>query len=157
MIMVILDNSATAMTGFQPHPGVKNHSRGEVNPIDIERVCRAFGASVEVADPFDLQDTKQKLLAMLEEGRFPGQIAIDDFDLPADLVPIRARGPESRGIRKGGNWSRSSQRNGRGEVGPASTSTLRPAWAERSSPSPYASSTGGRVPPISPGPLKMQW
>ena len=55
------------MTGFQPHPGVGNDSREEVNPIDIEGVCRAFGASVTVADPFNLQDTKQKLLAMLQD------------------------------------------------------------------------------------------
>lgn len=67
LIMVILDNSATAMTGFQPHPGVGNDSREEVNPIAIEGVCRAFGASVTVADPFNLQDTKQKLLGMLQD------------------------------------------------------------------------------------------
>lgn len=67
MIMVVLDNSATAMTGFQPHPGVGSSGEGKtVNPIDIEAVCRSFGVKVEVADPFALQDTKQRLLYLLE-------------------------------------------------------------------------------------------
>jgi indolepyruvate ferredoxin oxidoreductase alpha subunit len=68
LIMVILDNSATAMTGFQPHPGVGTNAMGEeVTPIDIEKVCRGFGAKVEVTDPFDLEATKLKLLRMLDD------------------------------------------------------------------------------------------
>lgn len=68
LIMVILDNSATAMTGFQTHPGVGKNAMGEeVAPVDIEAVCRSFGAKVEIADPFDLQGTKRKLLEMLED------------------------------------------------------------------------------------------
>jgi len=68
LIMVILDNSATAMTGFQPHPGVGVNAMGEaVTPIDIEAVCRAFGAKVAVTDPFDLAGTKQKLLQALSD------------------------------------------------------------------------------------------
>jgi len=68
MIMAILDNSATAMTGFQPHPGVGKNAMGEeVTPVDIEGVCRAFGAKVEVTDPFDLETTKLKLLQMLDD------------------------------------------------------------------------------------------
>lgn len=68
MIMIILDNSATAMTGFQPHPGVGKNAIGEeVKPISIEEVCRSFGAKVEVADPFDLQGTKEKLLRALAD------------------------------------------------------------------------------------------
>ncbi|MCP4682390.1 MAG: indolepyruvate ferredoxin oxidoreductase subunit alpha, partial [Desulfobacterales bacterium] len=68
MLMVILDNSATAMTGFQPHPGVGRNAVGEeVTPVDIEGVCRAFGARVKIADPFDLKETQKILLQMLEE------------------------------------------------------------------------------------------
>jgi indolepyruvate ferredoxin oxidoreductase alpha subunit len=68
VIMVILDNSATAMTGFQPHPGVGRNAMGESEtPVDIESVCRAIGAKVEVTDPFDLIPTKQKLMKMLKE------------------------------------------------------------------------------------------
>ena len=68
LVMMILDNSATAMTGFQPHPGVGKNAMGdEVTPVDIEAVCRAFGAKVEVTDPFDIPGTRNKLLRALED------------------------------------------------------------------------------------------
>jgi len=68
LVMAIFDNSATAMTGFQPHPGVGKNAMGEeVEPVDIESVCRSFGAKVEVTDPFDLQTTQEKLLRMLDD------------------------------------------------------------------------------------------
>jgi len=68
LVMVILDNSTTAMTGFQPHPGVGRNAMGdEVTPVDIEGVCRAFGAKVEVTDPFDIPGTRKKLLHALED------------------------------------------------------------------------------------------
>jgi indolepyruvate ferredoxin oxidoreductase alpha subunit len=68
LVMMILDNSATAMTGFQPHPGVGKNAMGdEVAPVDIEAVCRAFGAKVEVTDPFDIPGTRDKLLRALED------------------------------------------------------------------------------------------
>jgi indolepyruvate ferredoxin oxidoreductase alpha subunit len=68
LVMVILDNSATAMTGFQPHPGVGVNTAGEkVAPVDIEAVCRAFWAKVWVTDPFDLQGTRDILLGALED------------------------------------------------------------------------------------------
>jgi len=55
--MVVLDNSATAMTGFQPHPGTGYTALGEeavaVKPEDIARACGV--KSVEVIDPFDLK------------------------------------------------------------------------------------------------------
>jgi indolepyruvate ferredoxin oxidoreductase alpha subunit len=67
-ILVVLDNGATAMTGFQPHPGVGINAMGdEVVPLSIEGICRAFGARVEVTDPFDLKGTRQTLLQMLKD------------------------------------------------------------------------------------------
>ena len=39
----------------------------EVDPVDIEGVCRAFGAKVEVTDPFDLRGTEKKILQALED------------------------------------------------------------------------------------------
>ncbi len=66
-ILVVLDNSATAMTGFQPHPGVGINAMGEeVEPLSIEDICCSFGAKVKVTDPFDLKGTKQLLLEMLD-------------------------------------------------------------------------------------------
>jgi indolepyruvate ferredoxin oxidoreductase alpha subunit len=68
--MLILDNSATAMTGFQPHPGTGTNALGEPTAaVDIEALCRALGVRVEVTDPFDLQGTTEKLLdLMADEG-----------------------------------------------------------------------------------------
>ena len=69
--LIILDNSTTAMTGFQPHAGTGASAVGEPAPsVDPEGLCRSLGIRVEVADPFDLQDTTQKLLDLMQdEGR----------------------------------------------------------------------------------------
>ena len=69
--LIILDNSTTAMTGFQPHAGTGASAVGEPAPsVDLEGLCRSLGIRVEVADPFDLQDTTQKLLDLMQdEGR----------------------------------------------------------------------------------------
>ncbi len=66
--LIILDNSATAMTGFQPHAGTGASAVGEPAPsVDPEGLCRSLGIRVEVADPFDLQDTGQKLLELMQD------------------------------------------------------------------------------------------
>jgi len=66
--LLILDNSATAMTGFQPHPGIGKTATGETTPaVDIEGLCRAMGVRVEVTDPFDLEGTTEKLLDLLRD------------------------------------------------------------------------------------------
>jgi len=66
--LVVLDNSGTAMTGFQPHPGLPVDAAGnEVPAIDIVKVCLAMGARVRVCDPFDLEDTRRTLFELLEQ------------------------------------------------------------------------------------------
>jgi indolepyruvate ferredoxin oxidoreductase alpha subunit len=66
--MVVLDNSGTAMTGFQPHPGLAIDAAGnEVPMIDIPRVCEAIGARVRICDSFDIEQTQTALLDLLEE------------------------------------------------------------------------------------------
>ncbi|MGD8524374.1 MAG: thiamine pyrophosphate-dependent enzyme [Desulfobacterales bacterium] len=66
--LVVLDNSGTAMTGFQPHPGLPVDVKGDQAPeIDIVSVCEAIGARVKVCDPFDLQHTQQTLFELLED------------------------------------------------------------------------------------------
>ena len=53
IIVFVLDNLTTAMTGFQPHPGVKS---GESNNIMIEDVARGCGAKyVKVVDPMNVE------------------------------------------------------------------------------------------------------
>ena len=57
IILILLDNATTAMTGGQPHPGTGQTMMGAVSQkISPEAVLRAFGISlVLTADPFDLQ------------------------------------------------------------------------------------------------------
>ncbi|MCK9355671.1 MAG: thiamine pyrophosphate-dependent enzyme [Dehalococcoidia bacterium] len=67
-IFAILDNSATAMTGFQPHPGVGRAATGDPAPrVDMEALCRALDARVEVCDPFDLEGSTRTLLDMIAD------------------------------------------------------------------------------------------
>ncbi|MDF0591017.1 indolepyruvate ferredoxin oxidoreductase subunit alpha [Candidatus Methanocrinis natronophilus] len=56
MTVAILDNSTTAMTGHQPHPGSGETAAGEESPaISIPDICRSLGAGyVETCDPYDL-------------------------------------------------------------------------------------------------------
>ena len=65
--LVILDNSGTAMTGFQSHPGLTVDAGGnEVPAIDIPAVCQAMGAEVRISDPFDIESTQQTLFELFE-------------------------------------------------------------------------------------------
>lgn len=66
--LVILDNSGTAMTGFQSHPGLAVNAMGdEVPDIDIARVCEAIGARVKIRDPFDLEETRKTVNRLIED------------------------------------------------------------------------------------------
>jgi indolepyruvate ferredoxin oxidoreductase alpha subunit len=68
VIMVILDNSATAMTGFQPHPGVGVNASGESAPVvDIEGLCRGLDIPVEVMDPFDITENCNRLVELMKD------------------------------------------------------------------------------------------
>lgn len=68
MLLMVLDNSATAMTGFQPHPGTGLTAMGDITePMSIERICEAMGCQVTVADPFDVENTSKVLLDLLKQ------------------------------------------------------------------------------------------
>jgi indolepyruvate ferredoxin oxidoreductase alpha subunit len=75
MTLCVLDNSTTAMTGHQPHPGTGRTALGEkVTPVSIERVLRAIGLSVvKTVDPLDLQATTETVARVDAE---PGVKAI---------------------------------------------------------------------------------
>ena len=51
--MVVLDNSATAMTGFQPHPGAPANNEPGIKPEDVARACNV--KFVEVVNAFDVK------------------------------------------------------------------------------------------------------
>jgi len=57
LLLVILDNSTTAMTGHQPHPA-SDLDREAMSPVDIVRAVRGAGVDdVTVVDPDDLRAT----------------------------------------------------------------------------------------------------
>jgi indolepyruvate ferredoxin oxidoreductase alpha subunit len=62
LTMVILDNSGTAMTGFQPHPGEKNTACGiNGTPVMIEEITKACGAKTHILDPFNYKKCQEKI------------------------------------------------------------------------------------------------
>lgn len=90
--LVVLDNSGTAMTGFQPHPGTKTDARGEdALPMNIESICRSIGATVNVADPFNFEETRKALFEFME---MKGEVKV------LVLKQICALSPEKKGTRR---------------------------------------------------------
>ena len=66
--LVVLDNSGTAMTGFQSHPGLKVDAQGdEAIDLDIKAICESLGAEVRESDPFDFDTTQQHLFELIEK------------------------------------------------------------------------------------------
>ena len=60
MILCVLDNSTTAMTGHQPHPGTGRNMMGDiVEKVDIASVLKGIGVSkVVTVDPLNLQEAR---------------------------------------------------------------------------------------------------
>lgn len=58
MILCVLDNSTTAMTGHQPHPGTGRNMMGDViEKIDIVKILEGIGLKkVVTVNPFDLEE-----------------------------------------------------------------------------------------------------
>ena len=61
--VIILDNSTTAMTGHQDHPGTgMTLSQGEVTPIDFEALIRSLGIeNVYTVNAFDQEALKSRI------------------------------------------------------------------------------------------------
>ena len=69
-LLLLLDNSATAMTGFQPHPGTGSTATGSSAPvIDLKGICKALGAHAEVVDPFETKKTIETILRVIRQER----------------------------------------------------------------------------------------
>jgi indolepyruvate ferredoxin oxidoreductase alpha subunit len=67
-LQIILDNSTTAMTGFQPHPGTATDAMGRSAAIvNLESLCQSIGCSVDVIDPFDIKGTIRKVKDLLND------------------------------------------------------------------------------------------
>ncbi len=69
MILVVLDNSTTAMTGHQPHPGTGRTMMGEVvAKVSIEKVLEGIGVGrIVKADPLKLESAIQAVRQVLDE------------------------------------------------------------------------------------------
>lgn len=82
--IVILDNSTTAMTGHQPHPGTGKTMMGEINSrIDIEAVLRGVGVqTVERINPLELDNAVECVKKTAEK---PGVKAII-FESPCAML-----------------------------------------------------------------------
>ncbi len=66
MLQIILDNSATAMTGFQPHPGTGNTAENAPAPaLDVAKVCESIGCQVTIADPFEVRATTKAMRELM--------------------------------------------------------------------------------------------
>lgn len=66
MIIIILDNGTTAMTGQQPHPGTGMKCGESAPKLSIEEICRAMGADVSVVNPFDTKKS-QEIIKQVKE------------------------------------------------------------------------------------------
>ncbi|MFH1650960.1 MAG: indolepyruvate ferredoxin oxidoreductase subunit alpha [Chloroflexota bacterium] len=66
--VVVLDNSTTAMTGHQEHPGTGISAQGrETRAVDIERLVRGIGVEdVRVLDAFRLKELRAGVRSALE-------------------------------------------------------------------------------------------
>ena len=75
MTLVILDNSTTAMTGHQPHPGTGRTVMGQaVEKVSMEKVLKAIGlTTVEMVDPLDYDKAVETVKRVADE---PGVKAI---------------------------------------------------------------------------------
>jgi indolepyruvate ferredoxin oxidoreductase alpha subunit len=69
IIIVVLDNFTTAMTGNQPHPGMgKNVLGAEAEKISIPALISALGVKViEKANPFDLKAADLAVKSVMEK------------------------------------------------------------------------------------------
>ncbi len=68
ILLLVLDNSATAMTGFQPHPGTGLTAMGNLtDPVDIKDICLSLGVEVEEQDPYEMRQTARAIYSSMKK------------------------------------------------------------------------------------------
>lgn len=76
MVVLILDNQITAMTGHQPAPSTREGDG--TRPIPIENIVSGFGVKfVAIVDPYDVKavrETARKAISYVREAREPAVI-----------------------------------------------------------------------------------
>jgi indolepyruvate ferredoxin oxidoreductase alpha subunit len=94
LLVVILDNRTTAMTGHQPHPGVEQTMLGpNPSPVDIEGVIKGCGVEhVRKVKPLNLKATEKALREFKELSGVRVLIAED----PCPLFARRTLGKKQK-------------------------------------------------------------
>jgi len=89
--VLLLNNSTTAMTGGQEHPGTGKTLRGdETHQVNYAEVCRAVGVqSVKEVDSYDLGVLYQ---AIREATEYKG-VSVVIANRPCVLDPVKIKGP----------------------------------------------------------------
>ena len=89
LVVAVLDNLTTAMTGHQPHPGTGvTGMQTSTEPIAIEKVAEGCGVKlVRVVDPFNIGEAEKILKEALQ---FP-ETSLIVFRAPCALTLIREK------------------------------------------------------------------
>ena len=88
--VLLLDNSITAMTGGQHHPGTGRNLRGEPTyKVDYETICRACGVEwIRKIDPYDVG----KLYQTVRESIVHKGVSVVIASRPCVLDPVKIKG-----------------------------------------------------------------
>jgi indolepyruvate ferredoxin oxidoreductase alpha subunit len=66
--VILGENTVTAMTGFQPHPGTGVTLSGEkTNPVNVPKLAESMGVSYRVVNPYDIRQCREALEAAVKE------------------------------------------------------------------------------------------
>jgi indolepyruvate ferredoxin oxidoreductase alpha subunit len=89
LVVVILDNRTTAMTGGQPHPGLPRDGMGDPAPeISIEEIVKAAGVDfMKTINPMNLKSSEESFKEAIQ---YPG-VAVLISKYPCMLIRSRGR------------------------------------------------------------------
>lgn len=103
MILAVLDNATTAMTGHQPHPGMGRRVSGNpAEKISIVKILEAIGvSSLRRVNPFDQEQTMAAVKAAARETGVRALV----FEAPCivlvkDSVPLRVNAERCIGCKR---------------------------------------------------------
>jgi indolepyruvate ferredoxin oxidoreductase alpha subunit len=66
--VILGENTVTAMTGFQPHPGTGTTIAGEkTTPVNVPKLAESIGVSYRVVNPYDIRQCREALEAAVQE------------------------------------------------------------------------------------------
>ncbi|MEZ0345985.1 MAG: indolepyruvate ferredoxin oxidoreductase subunit alpha [Infirmifilum sp.] len=93
LLLVVMDNGITAMTGHQPHPGSGVGPEGRERPrLKIEDIVKAVGVRfVKVVDAYDVVAVRDSVQEALKFIRETGEVAVIVSRRPCALLEARNR------------------------------------------------------------------